>query len=284
MESYIYADVVLLLEGGMHVVLLFATGRFSGMYRKFWRIFLGGMVSSLCNFLWLLLFFPKNGGVLLLTISMTAGILVAYTPKTIQQFTKLMFFSFFTSFLLSGGINVLVMIGKQEAFFRQGVLLRPPTVSWYYLLWSVLFAYVLLKYGERVVYTHVQKRQNFCTVLLKKDGKSVEGLTLIDTGNGLKHEKKGVVIMEFPVLFPLFSKEESMAILTGDYGDLIAIPYASLGNPTGELFGFFVEECVLRQGNRSIVHKKVLVGIGFDGFKGSYEGLTPISLFEEDLQ
>lgn len=287
MESYIYADVVLLLEGSMHIFLLYAIGKFSGTHRRFSRILLGGIMSSLCNFFWLLLFFPKNGGVLLLTISMTVGVVVTYAPKTIHHFLRLMGFSLFNSFLLSGGINVIIMIGKQEQFFRHGVLLRPVTMPWYYLVWSILLGYVLLKHGEKFLYRHFQKRQNFCTVTLKKDGEMTEGNVLIDTGHHLQYDGKGVLIMEFPVLLPLFSKEEVVAILAKQYHMLIGIPYASLGNPDGELFGFFADECILQQGDQKIVHNKVFVGIQFDGFSGGYDGLTPISLFslfEEDMQ
>lgn len=284
MESYIYADVILLLEGSMHVFLLYATGKFAGVHQQFFKILFGGIMASLCNFFWLLLFFPKNGGVVLLTISMTIGVFVTYAPKTISQFTRLIGFSLFTSFLLSGGINVIIMVGKQEEFFRQGVLLRPITVPWYYLLWSILLGYISLKLGERFLCRYFQKRQDFCTVILQKDGKTVEGDTLIDTGHNLKHAGKGVVIMEFPILLPLFSKEEIVSLLAGQYDALTGIPFASLGNPNGELFGFFAEECILQQGNRRAVHNEVFVGIQFNGFAGAYEGLTPISLFEEGMQ
>lgn len=281
MEQYIYIDILFLFEGLIHCFLLFSAGRFCGVYRKFYIILLGGLLCSLVHIIWLIIFFPSEGGVILSLISISLGIIITYFPKNLIQFSRLVIASLFSSFMLGGGINVLFMTGKTQEFLGQGLTIKPITFPWYYLVWSTILGYLIIKKCEKYIESHITKRSEFTTVILKKNNKVVEGFTLIDTGNGLEYKGKGVIIMDFAVVMGLFDYKEVEKILKGDRCLFTSLKYNSLGNDGGDLWGFQVEECICKFGESSIVHKDFFIGISFEGFVGDYDGLTPTYIFKE---
>ncbi len=282
METYLYIDILFLLEWFMHFFLLFASGRFCGIYRGVGRILLGSFVASALHIFCLYLIFPKRVGLFWSMIFLMIGILLTYSPKTIPHFTKLCLATIFSSFLLGGGLNVYFVMTQQQAFLGTFPVqaIQPQNFPWYYLIWSVIVSYILIRKGEKFIQNHIQKRTDFCTVVLKKGEVSVEGYALIDTGNHLKYEGRGVVILELSVLLPLFTREENEKILKGERDFLIPLTFSSLGNAEGGLFGFLVEECVIKFGGEKITYEDFFVGIQFDGFIGGYEGLIPPSLLD----
>ena len=282
METFIYIDVIFFLEWGMNFFLLWVIGKVCGLYRKLWRIILGGFLSSLFHFFWILFFFPKQGGIVLSLFLLILAIETTYFPKNINHFIKLLMVSLGTSFLLGGALNVLFIMTQTQKFLGSGLIIENTTFPWYYLLWAIMVSYLLIKWGDKWIETHIRKRKEFCTICLKNKGAWAEGYTLIDTGNGLKREGKGVIIMEFSTLLPLFSLTEIEEILEGERKNLIPLEFTSLGNVEGGLWGIQVEECSIRFGAKKITYKNIFVGINFDGFVGGYEGLTPPCLLEEE--
>ena len=144
-------------------------------------------------------------------------------------------------------------------------------------------AYVLLKIGGKWIESHIQRRREFCTVSVFWRGRKVEGRALIDTGNGLRQEDgRGVTVLEFAALQPLFTPEESMMLLQGGREGLCAMPFTSLGNPDGRLWGIWAEKLEIGFGEKILCHNKIFVGITFEAFTGAYEGLLPPCLLKEE--
>lgn len=282
METYLYIDILFLLEWLMHFFLLFASGRFCGIYRGGGRILFGSFVASALHIFCLCLILPKQVGLFWSIIFLMIGILLTYSPKTIQHFTKLCLATIFSSFLLGGGLNVYFVMMQQQVFFGTiPVQATPPqNFPWYYLIWSVIVSYILIRKGEKFIRNHIQNRIEFCTVVLKKGDICVEGYALIDTGNHLNYQGRGVAILELSVLLPLFTREENERILKGERDFLIPLTFSSLGNADGGLYGFFVDKCVLKFGGEAIQYEDFFVGIQFDGFVGGYEGLIPPCLLD----
>ncbi len=282
MEASIYIDIVFFWEFTMDLFLLWATGRIIGFRAKAWRLFLGALLSALCHCLLLVFLFPMNGGFFVSLVLLIIGLSAAYLPKSIKNFTRLFFTALFASFLLGGGLNVLFMSTQAQKLLGSGLILRQKFFPWQYLLWGIALSYVVLKVGAHWIETHIRRRRDFCTVYIRKESRWVEGRCLIDTGNGLKKDGKGVIVMELGVVLPLFSQEDGEKLLLGEKTGLVPVNYTSLGNPEGALWGFVARECKISFGEKTINHKELYIGISFDFFKGGYEGLIPPCLLEED--
>ena len=282
MEASIYIDILFFWEFTMDLFLLWATGRISGFRAKAWRLFLGALLAALCHCLLLIFLFPYSGGFFVSLALLLVGLSVAYLPKNIKNYMRLFFTALFTTFLLGGGLNVLFMSTQVQKVLGTGIIFRQKFFPWQYLLWGIAVSYIALKAGAHWIEAHITRRREFCTVYIRKDKKWVEGRCLIDTGNGLKKDGKGVIVMELGTVLPLFSQEDSERLILGERNGLLPINYTSLGNTDGALWGFIARECKICFGEKTIDHKELYIGISFDFFKGGYEGLVPPCLLEED--
>lgn len=277
----LYIDVIFMVTWGMDAFLLWAAGRLCGFRAKNWRVILGGFLSAVLYCLQLC-FFRKNGGFLLSLLLLATGLFAAYYPKNRRNILRLFGASWAVSFLLGGSINVLFTLTQVQRLFGQGIVVQK-AYPWWLLPWSIGMAYVVLKSGAKWIEANIQRRREFCTAVVLWRGKGVECRTLIDTGNGLKgKDERGVAVLEFSVLLPLFSTEESVCILSGDMGGLEYLPFTSLGNSGGRLYGISAEKLVLSFGEEQIIHKNIFIGINMEDFTGAYEGLVPPCLLEEE--
>lgn len=286
MEASIYIDVLFFTNWGMNSFLLWCAGRIAGFRAGKARILLGGFLSALLYCLWLYIF-RRNGGLLLSFLLMAAGIGGAYLPKRGKSLLRLFAAAWAVSFLMGGAAAALFTLTNAQALLGQGIILRrnAELYPWQMLLWSVGMAYALLKLGGKWIEAHIQRRREFCTVSVRWRGRSAEGRVLIDTGNGLRQEDgRGVAVLEFAALQPLFTPEESVALLQGGREGLglCALPYTSLGNPDGKLWGMRAEWLEISFGETAVRHHEIFVGITFEAFTGAYEGLLPPCLLKEE--
>ena len=286
MEAAIYIDVLFFTNWGMNSFLLWCAGRLAGFRAGKARILLGGFVSALLYCLWLY-FFRRNGGLLFSLLLMAAGIAAAYLPKRGKSLLRLFAAAWAVSFLMGGAAAALLTLTNAQTLFGHGLILRrnAELYPWQMLVWSVGMAYALLKLGGRWIESHIQRRREFCTVSVLWRGRRTEGRALIDTGNGLRQEDgRGVAVLEFAALQPLFTPEESVALLQGvrEGIGLCSLPYTSLGNPDGRLWGVRAEQLEISFGETSVRHSDIFVGITFEAFTGAYEGLLPPCLLKEE--
>lgn len=281
MEPTIYIDVVFFVTWGMDSFLLWSAGRLCGFRARRWRAILGGFLSAVLYCLWLC-FFRKNGGFLLSILLLVIGLLSAYFPKSGRNFLRLLGAALLVSFLMGGGVNVLFTLTQAQKIFGQGMVIEK-AYPWWLLPWAVFMSYLLLKWGAKWIESHIQRRREFCTVAVFWREKRAEGRALIDTGNGLRQKDgRGVAVLEINALLPLFTAEESIRILSGQMEGLEYLPFTSLGNPDGKLWGIRAKKLILSFGEQSIVHKNIFVGISMEAFTGAYEGLVPPCLLEEE--
>lgn len=283
MEASIYIDVVFLAAWGMDTLLLWAAGRIAGFRAGRLRLCLGGLLSAGLYCGWLCLF-RQNGGLLLSLGLLAAGTAAAYCPKSGRHFLRLIGAGLLASFLLGGGLTAVLTFSAGQRLFGQGITLRRGA-PWWILPWACLTAYVLLKAGGKWLEAHIVRRQEYCTAMVRRRGRWAEARVLIDTGNGLRQrDGRGVVILELPVLLPLFSAAEGMALLRGErtLRGMEPLAFTSLGNADGRLWGVRMEELRLCYGEKTVTHRDILVGMTTEGFTGAYEGLTPPCLLEEE--
>lgn len=283
MEATIYIDILFFWEMVIDCFLLWATGQINGFHAKKWRLFIGGFLGAFVHCLMIIVFYPNDGGVFLSVGLLFLGLSVAYLPKNMKNFSRLFFTALFTSFLLGGGLNVIFTLTQAQSMLGSGLILKQTFFPWQLLVWGIVVSYILLKLSGKWIESHIRRRRDFCTVYIRKDGRWVEGRVLIDTGNGLKKDGKGVIVMEIQVVLSLFSAEDGEKIMRGNRDAFIPMHYSSLGNTQGALWGFIAEECRICFGEKAVRHEKLYIGISFDLFSGAYEGLLPPSLLEEGI-
>lgn len=276
----LYIDVIFFVTWGMDTFLLWMAGRFIGLKRSRKRLFLSGFLVSCGACLWLCLF--RRGGLLCALFLLSSGVLLAYAPKSGFLFLRLLGAALLSSFLLGGGATLLFTLTESQRMLGQGLVIAK-LYPWQLLLWSVLFAYFLLKLGAGWIETHICRRREFCTVAVLWRGKCVEARTLIDTGNGLKQgDGRGIAVLELRAVLPLFTAAEGISLLSGNTAGLDSVPFASLGHPNGRLCGILAEQVTLFFGERSVCHQNIFLGISMESFTGSYEGLVPPCLLKEE--
>lgn len=283
MEASIYIDVLFFCEWVMDFFLLWAAGRIAGFSAKKWRLLLGAFLSAFSHCILVYFFFPLKGGLILSTGLMLLGLVIAYFPKKFRNCLRLLFATYLASFLMGGGLSVLFTTTDAQQFLGNGMRLSVRFFPWQYLLWGILIGYFMLKMGAKWVETHIRRRQDFCTIAIQHLGKQAVCRALIDTGNSLKYEGVGVMILELSTVLPLFSKETQVDFMTGGHTGLLPISFHSLGNPTGGLWGFICEKASLSFGEKVIEFQDIYVGIAFEPFTGAHEGLVPPCLIEEEM-
>lgn len=285
MERVLYIDILFLATGSMNTFLLWAAGRLAGFRAKKWRILLGGILSAglYCGQIY---FFGGRGGFFSSLLLLTAAFAAAYLPKRLRLFLRLLGCGIFVSFLMGGGMQFFFTWTQSYFGFGKSWMLRQ-VYPWWLLPWSILLAYLFLKWGARWMEAHIQRRREYCTVRVLWRGRCAEGRVLIDTGNGLRQgDGRGVAILEIDALLPLFTPEEQLSFLSGrrDELGLEVLSFSSLGNPGGKLWGIRAEKLLLFFGEKRVVHRKIFVGIAQEPFGGSYEGLVPPCLLEEGME
>ena len=276
----LYIDMIFMVSWCMDAFLLWTAGRICGFRTKKRRVVAGGFLSALLYCFWVC-FFQNKGGFLLSVLLLSIGLLVAYYPKNGRNLLRLFVASWAGSFLLGGGMNVLFTMTQAQRLFGKGLILQK-TYPWWLLPWAVGMAYACLKLAGTWLEANIRRRQDFCTINVLFRGRGTECRVLIDTGNGLQKQGRGVAVVQISSLLPLFTKEEQMRFLSGDMRGLDWMAYTSLGNPNGRLWGIQAEKLILSFGERYIIHKNIFVGMNSEDFTGAYEGLVPPSLLEEE--
>ena len=283
MEPSIYLDVLFLVQWGMHTLLLWMAGRILGYRQKAWRVLLGGLVPSLlhCGRIWMTQAYQV--GILFSLVGMALGIWIAYTPRGLGGWIRFLGAIWVSSFLLGGALEMLFMRTQIQRYLGTGLVVRQRFLPWQYLLWVSLLAYIAIKGASKWLVAYVERRQDYCTLYIKKEDKEVILHGLIDTGNHLTKDGRGVVIATAHTICPLFSTEEAIGILSGERDGLEPLSYSSLGNQNGELWGFLAEECRMQIGEKAWTEKNLYIGIQFEVFAGAYEALVPAALIKEEV-
>ena len=282
MDAAIYIDMIFLVEWGMQGFVLWMTGGISGFRTKWWRVVLGGFFSALIHCLLMIKFFYLSGSLIVVILLQITGILIAFYPTRIRNLLRLFLTQLLSVFLLGGMTQVLFVTTQAQRFFGVGRVVGANVFPWYYLIWGTIISYFVMKKAGRWLEAHIRRRRDFCSLSLWKGERRADAYVLIDTGNVLKKDEQGVVILSLETILPLFSAEEGVHILTGDRRLLISLGYTSLGNADDMLWGFYTDKVIVSFGEVQRNIGRRFIGISFDTFPGAYDGLVPPDMIEED--
>lgn len=278
METYVYADVILLENLIMNYLILWCTARLTRYnYSKVKLIiasFLGALYAVFSYFpqySYLFSFFMK----ILFSILI---VIVAYTPVYFHLLLKLTGIFYIVSFVFGGAafglfyfINGLNLTENGISFIRDFPLKI--------LIVAVVLAYFTIKYSWDYVQHRIKREKLIVRVEMSFDSRQLCIDALIDTGNSLKDPITNVPVMitdysmirellpnDIQKIFERCPENELNAIAeimsTSKWAARFRIiPFRSLGRENGMLIGFRPDVVTIFDSGKGIYLNNIVVAI-----------------------
>ena len=291
----IYLDVVIIENLIMNSIIMYATAIVTKNKIKHIRILIAsliGAIYSVVSYISNLAIFSNLFTKILLSIIM---VYIAFNPKEIKTLGKITLLFYLTSFLFGGvAFSMIYIIKPQNIIMKDGLFLGTYPLKTIFI--GAIIASIILIAGFKVVKNKISKKDMFCNVNIKIQGKEKNIKVMIDTGNLLKDPISGmpVIVIEHTELYDILPKEllnNLEKILGGDLESipenikneylpkLRVIPYSSLGKQNGMLLGIKADEVKIEKEEENI-RKNVIIGIYNKALtkRGEYNGLIGIEL------
>lgn len=294
----IYVDVVLIENLIMNYIILFATSIILKNNSKFWRLLSASLIGAIYTVISYISNLKIYSSMILKLILSIIIVYVAFNPQNMKKMCKSLLIFYLTSLVFGGAAFALIYIVKpQETFMKNGLFLG--TYSLKTILLSGIVAFFIVITAFTVVKNKISKRDMFCNIKIKLNGKEIETKAMLDTGNMLKEPITNipVIVVEHTLLYECVPKQilnNIEEILGGDFSKipdeikkkymtkLKFIPFSSLGKQNGMLLGIKPEYVVIKDENDE--EKKlneVIIGIYNKSLtkRGEYRALMGIELF-----
>lgn len=289
----IYLDVVIIENLIMNSIIMYATAIITKSKIKHIRILISsliGAIYSVLSYISNLAIFSNLFTKILLSIIM---VYIAFNPKDIKILGKITLLFYLTSFVFGGVAFAMIYIVKpQNILMKDGLFLGTYPLKTIFL--GAIVASIILITAFKVVKSKFSKKDMFCNINIKIQGKEKNIKVMVDTGNLLKDPISGmpVIVIEHTELYDVLPKEilnNLEKILGGDLEDipenikneylskLRVIPYSSLGKQNGMLLGIKADEVKVEE---EIIKNNVIIGIYNKALtkRGEYNGLIGIEL------
>ena len=291
----IYLDVVLLENLIMNSIIVYVTAIITKEKIKHIRIILASLIGAIYSILSYISKLPIFSNLFIKIILSIIMVYVAFNPKEIKILGKELLLFYLTSFLFGGVAFALIYIIKpQEILMKDGLFLGTYPLKTVFI--GAIVASIILIAGFKVVKSKISKKDMYCKITIKLEGKQKEINVMIDTGNLLKEPISGmpVIVVEHTELYGILPKEilnNLEKILGGDLSNipeeiknsyitkLKVIPYSSLGKQNGMLLGIKAEQIIIHKED-DIIKKDIIIGIYNKSLtkRGEYNGLIGIEL------
>ena len=291
----IYLDVVLLENLIMNSIIVYVTAIITKAKIKHIRIILASLIGAIYSILSYISKLPIFSNLFIKIILSIIMVYVAFNPKEIKILGKELLLFYLTSFLFGGVAFALIYIIKpQEILMKDGLFLGTYPLKTVFI--GAIVASIILIAGFKVVKSKISKKDMYCKITIKLEGKQKEINVMIDTGNLLKEPISGmpVIVVEHTELYGILPKEilnNLEKILGGDLSNipeeiknsyitkLKVIPYSSLGKQNGMLLGIKAEQVIIHKED-DIIKKDIIIGIYNKSLtkRGEYNGLIGIEL------
>ena len=221
---------------------------------------------------------------------------IAYKPKNIKTLAKQILIFYLTSFLFGGVAFALIYVIKpQEILMKNGLFLGTYPLKTVFL--GAIIASIIVITAFKIVKTKISKQDIFCNIKIKLNGKEIETISMVDTGNMLKDPITGnpVIVVEATLLENILPQEilqNLENIIGGEFENvteeirnkyiskLKLIPYSSLGRQNGMLLGIKADEVEIIKEDESIKKDNIIIGIYNKSLtkRGEYRALIGIEL------
>ena len=212
----VYADVLVALNILLTYILIVAARVLCRVPTNKWTVLIASIIGGACS---LVIFYEKGGAVFsfaykLVTASVIAS--VAFMPKSLRSFIKVLSAFFGVSLLFGGGVFALeITLHPKNIYFYNGTVYFDMSIA--YLVASVLVIYGAFLLADYFIRRHSAKGGK-CQLEITYNKTSVSMTALVDTGNSLTDGMTGrpVIVAELSAVAPLLSREELMFFRSGD--------------------------------------------------------------------
>lgn len=292
----IYIDVVLIENLLMNYIILYATGIVMKIKMKVVRLFLASLIGAVYSIVAYVSTFQIYSNIILKFILSIIIIYVAYNPQTAKKMWKELMAFYLVSFVFGGAAFALIYIVKpQEILMKNGLFLG--TYPLKTVLLGAVVAFILIITVFAIAKNKIAKKDMFCDIKFKLNGKEIKTKAMIDTGNLLKEPitNTPVVVVEHTLLYECMPKEilnHLEDILGGDFekvpeeirlkyiSKLKLIPYSSLGKQNGMLLGIKPDFLVIQKEENEEIKDNIILGIYNKSLtkRGEYRALLGIEL------
>lgn len=252
---YVYAEYILIENIIINFIILYVTKMVTRTKTSKLRLFIASLVGSIYT---LVVFFPSLQfmGKFIIKFSISIlMIIIALNPERFNFFLKQISSFYMVSFVFAGTV-----IGIFYILNNNFILTRFSFTDSYelikFLTIGIALAIILIRYILKYHKTKMDKENFLTNVSISLNNKSVNLITLIDTGNSLKEpiSQKPVIIAEYNALKSILPKSLEKIYLEKKELDLNSItkimeniedkiglrliPFKSLGSDNGILIGF----------------------------------------------
>ena len=292
----IYIDVVLIENILMNYIILFTTELILKIKIKHLRLILASFIGAIYSIIAYMGILEIYSSIVLKIILSIIIVYIAFNPQNIKKLWKDILIFYMVSFVFGGAAFALIYIVKpQDILMKNGLFLG--TYPLKTVLLGAIVAFIIIITAFTVVKTKISKKDMYCQIKIKINGKYIKAKTMIDTGNMLKEPitNTPVIIVEHTLLYECMPKEilnNLENIIGGDFSQvpedirkkyiskLKLIPYSSLGKQNGMLIGIKPETVKIITDEQEEERKNVIIGIYNKSLtkKGEYRALIGIEL------
>ena len=292
----IYIDVIILENLIMNYIILYATGIIVKAKINYIRIFFASLIGAIYATTEYCSNITIYSNVILKLILSIIIIYIAFYPQNIKKMCKQLLIFYVTTFTFGGVATYLIYVLKpQNIIIKNGIYVGNYILKVIFL--AAILGSVIIIVSFKIIKNKINKKDMFCKIRIKLNGKEILLNTMVDTGNMLKEPISGlpVIVVEHTKLYNVIPKEilnNIEAILGGDFNKipenikkeymskLKLIPFASLGKQNGMLLGIKAEEIEILE-EPTNQKKEAIVGIYNKSLtkRGEYDALMGIELY-----
>ena len=287
----IYVDVVLIENLIMNYIILLATGLILKTKLKHLRLIIASLLGAIYSIVAYINFLEIYSNFFLKILLSVIIVYIAFNPQTMKKMWKSLLIFYLTSFVFGGAAFALIyIIRPQDILMKNGLFLG--TYPLKTVILAAIVAFIVIITAFTIVKTKVTKKDMFCNIEIKLNGKILKTKALIDSGNMLKEPitNTPVVAIERSLLYEYLPKEilnHLDDIIGGDLekipeeirnqyiSRLKLIPFSSLGKQNGMLIGIKPEYLKIIKEEQEIKKENVILGIYNKSLtkKGEYRAL-----------
>lgn len=287
----IYVDVVLIENLIMNYIILLATGLILKTKLKHLRLIIASLLGAIYSIVAYINFLEIYSNFFLKILLSVIIVYIAFNPQTMKKMWKSILIFYLTSFVFGGAAFALIyIIRPQDILMKNGLFLG--TYPLKTVILAAIVAFIVIITAFTIVKTKVTKKDMFCNIEIKLNGKILKTKALIDSGNMLKEPitNTPVVVIERSLLYEYLPKEilnHLDDIIGGDLekipeeirnqyiSRLKLIPFSSLGKQNGMLIGIKPEYLKIIKEEQEIKKENVILGIYNKSLtkKGEYRAL-----------
>lgn len=291
----IYIDVVLIENLIMNYIILFTTGLILKVKRNHIRLIVASLLGAIYSIIAYMGVLEIYSSFILKIISSILIVYIGFNPQSIKKMWKDILLFYLTSFVFGGAAFALIyIIRPQDILMKNGLFLG--TYPLKTVMLGTVVAFIIIITAFAIVKNKISKKDMFCDIEIKINGKIVNTKAMIDTGNMLKEPitNTPVIVVEHTLLYECIPKEilnNLEKIIGGDFENipneiredyiskLKLIPFSSLGKQNGMLLGIKAEYLkVITEEEEE--NKNVIIGIYNKSLtkKGEYRALMGVEI------